>query len=261
MYEFSYYQITEEQRDAYLQRIGYRWDGSVSLDTLNELIAVHQCQVPFENLDLYPVYNYILLDAESLYDKIVRCRRGGFCFELNGIFMLLLRSLGFDACSCVGRIAANREVLGDLTHRVTVVRLNGKRYLADVGYGGPQAPCALDLDGNKQSSGGCCYWLEPLEEGWYLQRYRDARGETGNGVIFSPQAFLEKDFEPLCRALTDNTESIFRCRRVVNINTRDGYRNLTNLTLTIQDANGKRTSEWKEEELPKVLETYFGIVL
>lgn len=261
MYEFRYYSLSDEQRNAYLQRIGFSWDGGVGLKTLDGLIESHQCQVPFENLDLYPVYHPILLDAESLWDKIVRRRRGGYCFELNGLFMLLLRSLGFDACSCMGRVAANREVLGALSHRVTLVRLEGKQYLVDVGFGGPQAPCALPLDGKKRVCGPETYWLEPIEEGWYLQKYRNGRGEIGNGVIFSPQAFLEQDFEPLCQALNNRTDSVFRMHRGVNLKTADGYRKLENLTLTIQDAKEKQVRELTEEEIPEVLKTYFGIEL
>ena len=81
------------EREAYLKRIGYSGGTEPTLDNLHALIRAHQTAVPFENLDCVS-RTPILLEVERLFDKIVLRRRGGYCFELNGLFMALLRDLG-----------------------------------------------------------------------------------------------------------------------------------------------------------------------
>src|SRR5438874_1301375 len=79
---------------AYLQRINYRGEQTPTAATLRELHRAHLLTVPFENLDIH-LGRPILLDQAALFEKIVSRRRGGFCYELNGLFALLLRELGF----------------------------------------------------------------------------------------------------------------------------------------------------------------------
>ena len=97
MFEFTFDSFSDEQRDAYLARIGFREETSVCKQTLDRLVYLHQCSVPFEDLDPVLGVDPLPLDAQSLFDKIVTRRRGGFCFELNGAFMLLLRA-SVDSC-------------------------------------------------------------------------------------------------------------------------------------------------------------------
>jgi N-hydroxyarylamine O-acetyltransferase len=80
---------------AYLRRMNYRGERAPTAATLRELHRAHLLAVPFENLDIH-LGRPILLGQEALFDKIVRRRRGGFCYELNGLFALLLRGLGFE---------------------------------------------------------------------------------------------------------------------------------------------------------------------
>src|SRR4051812_21960412 len=80
--------------DAYLARIGYSGSIEPTAETLRALQQAHLLAVPFENLDVY-LKRPIILDEERLFAKIVGERRGGFCYELNGLFAALLRSLGF----------------------------------------------------------------------------------------------------------------------------------------------------------------------
>src|SRR5690242_9417454 len=80
---------------AYLQRIGYSGSRVPSADALRALHVAHLQAVPFENLDIH-LRRPISLDPERLFQKIVLERRGGFCYELNGLFAALLRALGFQ---------------------------------------------------------------------------------------------------------------------------------------------------------------------
>ncbi|HLE74088.1 MAG TPA: arylamine N-acetyltransferase, partial [Anaerolineales bacterium] len=80
---------------TYLARIKYSLPVRVDLESLRGLQLAHMLSVPFENLDIVPLRKPIHLDEESLWDKIVERRRGGFCYELNGLFAWLLKQIGF----------------------------------------------------------------------------------------------------------------------------------------------------------------------
>ena len=259
MYEFVYDTLTDAQRDAYLDRIGWEGNCPLTREALNELVYLHQCHVPFENMDLYQGAQTVPLDAASLFDKVVTRRRGGFCFELNGSFLLLLRTLGFDAYACVCRVAATRLELGNLAHRAVLVRLDGKLYLCDVGLGGPMAPFAVEVSEQRQTVHGETYWVEPTEQGWYLKRRLNEQGEVGNVIIFAPLPFLAKDFEPLCQALTSSPTGHFRSRLMANLRRPDGYLNFAGTTLKVRDASGRHEEEFTEDQLPRMLEERFGL--
>ena len=259
MYEFTYDALTPQQRDAYLARIGYTGDGALTKETLDTLVYLHQCHVPFEDLDVFDALAPLRLDAEGLYDKVVTRRRGGFCFELNGAFLLLLRAMGFDAYNCMARVAANRTDAGNLSHRSTVVRLDGRRYVCDVGLGGPMPPFAVELSAPPQTRLGETYWAEPSHDGWWLVRRLDENNQAAGVIPFTTTAFLFKDFEPLCQALVANTASSFRTHRIANLRTADGYRNLRDDILSVRDAHGKREIPVPPEDLPRVLDEYFGM--
>src|SRR4051812_2868960 len=89
---------------AYLRRINYRGELAPTAATLRELHRAHLLAVPFENLDIH-LGRPILLDEQALFDKIVAHRRGGFCYELNGLFALLLRDLGFEVTLLAAGVA------------------------------------------------------------------------------------------------------------------------------------------------------------
>jgi len=89
---------------AYLKRIGDRGSVRPSIDVLRRLHVRHLLSVPFENLDIH-LGRPIILDQELFYNKIVRDRRGGYCYELNGCFAWLLRELGFRVSMLSARVA------------------------------------------------------------------------------------------------------------------------------------------------------------
>ncbi|XP_061440244.1 Golgi-associated RAB2 interactor protein 3-like isoform X2 [Rhineura floridana] len=140
----------------YLQRIGYRGPTQPSLETLCHLHPCHLLSVPFESLGIH-CKELIVLDLPLLYDKIIRRHRGGFCFELNGLFLWLLQVLGFDAKAVAGRVQ-NRftgRYGPPLDHMVILVQLDGQRLLCDVGFGeGFMEPLELKLATEQVQEGG-----------------------------------------------------------------------------------------------------------
>src|SRR4051812_40484232 len=121
--------------EAYLERIGVARPAELDAAALAELHRAHLTTVPFENLSLH-LSEQISLEPDDLVDKIVTRRRGGFCYELNGAFALLLRALGADV-SLAGAAVFGEDRLGPpFDHLAVIVRLaDGGRWLADVGFG------------------------------------------------------------------------------------------------------------------------------
>ena len=101
------------------------------------------------------------LDDEALFEKIVRRRRGGFCYELNGLFAALLRGLGFDVVMLSAEVANKERGFGpEYDHMALMVRFGGKRYLVDVGFGDSfREPLLLD-ERAEQMDGGRAYRID-----------------------------------------------------------------------------------------------------
>ena len=124
---------------AYLDRIGLDVPPQPDLSALAVLQASHLMHVPFEGLDVR-LGIPLSLDTDALFDKIIRRRRGGYCFELNGLFLELLRGLGFVARPVLARVwYRNPPQIPPLTHTLNLVSLEGEAYLVDVGFGGATA--------------------------------------------------------------------------------------------------------------------------
>ncbi|MDQ5838794.1 MAG: arylamine N-acetyltransferase, partial [Acidobacteriota bacterium] len=117
---------------SYLRRINCGGPLAPTAETLRRLHVAHLLSVPFENLSIHwgePV----ALDDEVLFEKIVVRRRGGFCYELNGRFSALLRSLGFDVAMLSARVAGAGGDFGpEFDHMALLITLR-ERYLVDVG--------------------------------------------------------------------------------------------------------------------------------
>jgi N-hydroxyarylamine O-acetyltransferase len=133
--------------DAYFGRIGYAGPRSITPETLSAVIGHHVVAVPFENLDVLQGRE-IRLDPASINDKIVISRRGGYCFEQNGLLMAVLEQMGFQVTPLAARvrIAMTREQLPPRTHMFLRVDIGGVPWMADVGVGSLTPTAALRLD-------------------------------------------------------------------------------------------------------------------
>lgn len=134
---------------AYLARIGYSGPTTPTLDVLARLQRHHIEAIPFETLTML-VGEHVSLELPALQRKVIFERRGGYCFELNLLFLALLRDLGFDARPLTGRVTMGgpEDALTARTHTLLLVTIDGVRYTADVGFGGmtPTGPLRLDTE-------------------------------------------------------------------------------------------------------------------
>lgn len=134
----------------YLARIGYAGPVAPTLEVLAALQAAHIAAIPFEAIDALTGAG-IDIGADAIDAKLIGQRRGGYCFEQNALFLRVLLAIGFDAEGLLGRV---RWMLPDdapptpRTHMVVRVKLDGRPWLVDVGFGAavPPAPLAMDSE-------------------------------------------------------------------------------------------------------------------
>lgn len=182
--------------DAYLSRIGFSGEIKNDGETLGRLMRAHMQSVPFENLEVYYDKREPQLSTEALFDKIVSNRRGGYCFELNGLFSRLLSSLGFSVSLFAARVVKG-GFLSPPSHEVLCVEAEGKRFFCDVGFGGPVPSSPIELTYGKKlrCAEGRCYRFEKREEDTALQLLRNE--EISDILIFSETPLDAVDFVPL----------------------------------------------------------------
>jgi len=130
--------------EAYLKRINYSGGRDVSIETLNGLHTQHVMNVPFENIDGFNK-KPISLELDVLFEKIVTKIRGGYCFEMNGLFSFVLETLGFHVSNHFARVWKDGFEQVGKTHQVLLVEIDGDYWLSDVGFGGngPLSPILI----------------------------------------------------------------------------------------------------------------------
>lgn len=133
----------------YLQRLGYTAAPPPTLDSLRQLVQRHIEAFPFETLNTF-MHLPVPVDLPSLERKLLHDGRGGYCYELNRLFLALLHRLGYDARALTGRVVMGgpEDAVTARTHLVLRVTIDGTSHLADVGFGGmvPTAPLRLDTE-------------------------------------------------------------------------------------------------------------------
>lgn len=181
------------ERSVYLARIGYEGPVAPSIETLRALHLSHVLTVPFENLDIH-LGCPISLEPSHLFRKIVLGRRGGYCFELNGLFALLLEEFGFAVTRLAARVLYGAEGVRPRSHQILLVHLGEARWLVDVGFGGqePREPVPLTVD-EEQPQGPDRFRLVTGERDEYLLQCA-IDGAWTNLYSFTLDPWLPIDF-------------------------------------------------------------------
>ncbi len=158
--------------DAYLARIGLNERPEVSATGLAALQRAHRLSIPFENLDIRLGHG-ISLDPDTVFDKLVTRRRGGYCFEQNILFGRVISELGFDARPLLSRVWVGAgETVPPRTHTLSLVMLDGDPWIADAGFGRGYAPPMRLDDGRlvKGEDGLTHRLVDDAHYGWMLER-------------------------------------------------------------------------------------------
>ena len=196
--------------DAYLARIGYAGPREPTLETLRGVHRAHFYTIPFENLDVV-LKRPIRLDPASLQQKMVANRRGGYCFESNGLFLYALQALGFVVSALAARVLWERSdpAPPPRSHMLLMVDLDDGLYLADVAFGGQTPPLLLKLAvGVEQPTSHEPYRLRRTEEG-ELDLQALMSGQWGTLYRFTLHPQLPVDFEHANWHVSTHPESFF----------------------------------------------------
>ncbi|HZJ23878.1 MAG TPA: arylamine N-acetyltransferase [Anaerolineales bacterium] len=249
---------------AYLTRMNYSASVKPDAETLHGLQSAHLLSIPFENLDI-GLNQPIQLSEEALWDKIILRKRGGFCYELNGLFARFLKQIGFDVTYLNARVFNREGKPGiDFDHLALLVKIPQEptRWLADVGFGDSfTEPLSFEM-GNEQVQGLRSYWLEQTTEGYITwQKNYDGTWERQYFFDLQPHNFPD-EYEAACLYHQTSPKSSFTRASIISRATPEGRISLEDGSLIIT-TNGQREERLvpDREEYQALLKEHFGVVL
>jgi N-hydroxyarylamine O-acetyltransferase len=242
---------------AYFDRIGYSGPRTPELATIEQLMRAHTAAIPFENLDVQ-LGTPIRIEPAAIFDKLVTRRRGGWCYEQNGLFGNVLGALGFDVRRISGGVMRVERGDAALGNHLTLLVMLDRPWLVDVGYGGAQA-MPVPLAAGEHLHPPIALGLALQRDGhWrFTERYRD-------GAPFSfdfrdgpaDEALLARQ----CAALQSDPESIFVQNLVVQQRKTDRHLMLRGRVLTERRTDGEtQRLIGSADELVGVLREAFGL--
>ncbi|WP_280192000.1 arylamine N-acetyltransferase family protein [Delftia sp. PS-11] len=245
--------------DRYLQRIGHHGNAGPDAATLHALMRQQLFTIPFENLDVQ-AGKIVSLDPEHIAGKLLGGGRGGYCYEVNGLFAMALQALGIPY-----RFVAARPMFYPArrprTHMALVAEAEGRSWLCDLGFGsyGIRAPMdlqALDADIAQDSD---TFRLSRDEQGEYLLTARvDGTWTPQYAFNLSPQEWI--DFVPANYLNSTHPDAIFVQKRVIVLHQPAGRLILAGNTLKTVADGQTETRQLAEDEITQVLASHFGLV-
>lgn len=244
---------------AYLSRIGYEAQVRPDLHTLLGLHDRHMLAIPYENLDVQ-LGRRLTLDPGKAFDKLVTRRRGGWCYEMNGVFAGALEAAGFQVTRMAGEVMRDERNPGALGgHLALRVNLDGAAWLCDVGFGdGLKAPIPL-AEGEYEQSGHT-YRLERRSVGWW--RFHNHADASGSYFDFMDGEADPAIFAAACKRQQTSPTSVFVQNLVAQRHTRHGVSILIGRVLHRAESGPKTVTILKSaEELTAALAVEFGIEL
>jgi N-hydroxyarylamine O-acetyltransferase len=245
---------------AYLERINYRGSLAPTAETLRALQVAHLLTVPFENLSIH-AGQPIVLEDEALFTKIVERRRGGFCYEANGLFAALLRALGFEVAMLSAGVANSEGVFGpDFDHMTLMVTIEQERWLADVGFGDSfLEPLLLD-ERTEQVQGARAFRIIDDDTHLILMQ-RDGDEEWTPQYRFTLQPHTYADYAEMCLYHQTSPQSHFTRKRICSRATEQGRITLSDMRLITTSKGGERQERTlaNQEEYAATLRELFGI--
>ena len=248
-----------DKTKRYLKRINYQGPLDLTARTLCELQLAHLYAVPFENLSIH-WEEPITLDDNALFDKIVVRRRGGFCYELNGLFAWLLRSLGFEVSMLSAGVANGEGGYSPyFDHMALMVKLE-EPWLVDVGFGDTfREPLRLNSKTNQMQNGGA-YRIDSDGDIFFLMEQKIGQ-KWKAGYRFKLQAFEYADYADRCHYHQTSPESHFKQRRICSQAIGTGRLTLSETQFIITSSDGHRQEQpiVNEETYAGILSAHFGI--
>ncbi len=240
--------------DRYLARIQAD-KKETGLDALAQLQKSHMQRVPFENLDVIRKVP-IRLDTDQFYKKVVENSRGGFCYELNGLFQTLLSEMGYSSSliSCTVKTPAGWA--RENSHAAILVYLD-QPYLTDVGFG-DSARQPIPLDGTEKEDASGNYKVRDLGDGRYDLMHNDG-GEWQIKYRFSDKKRSLDFFQDSCEFNQTSAESPFTKDDIITIASENGRITLSGNTLVRTENGEKIKTDLDKGAKREALKVFFGI--
>ncbi|RXR08776.1 arylamine N-acetyltransferase family protein [Pseudoxanthomonas composti] len=243
---------------SYFQRIGYAGQARADTATLHALMRHQLFSVPFENLDVQ-AGRIVSLVPEDIAEKLLRQGRGGYCYEVNGLFAMALSAVGIPY-----RFVAARPMFYPArrprTHMALIAEVEDRRWLCDLGFGsyGIRAPMDLDLLDIDIVQDGDVFRLshDPCGE-YVLQAKVGGHWTKQFGFDLWPQEWV--DFMPANHLNSTHPEAIFVQKLLMVRHRPDGRVILLGDTLTNVTNGHSEKRTLTREEVTQVLETHFGL--
>lgn len=243
---------------AYLKRIDYSGSLEPSYGTLKSLHFAHATHIPFENLDVL-LKRPIRLDIESLQDKMVRNRRGGYCFEHNLLFSAVLKEIGFSVTQLAARVRYRSNRIPPRTHMLLLVNINGSPFVADVGFGAEGLLLPIPFINKKPAQQHAwTYRIIDEDDKWVLQSFRN--DVWSDLYVFTLEQQYQIDYEVASHYVSTHPESRFTQTLTVQQTLPDVRRTIRNNELIIDDGSSVIINQIpSEDDLLNILDQTFGL--
>lgn len=247
--------------DAYFERIGWGGGTQPNFETLCGLVNAHMVRIPFENLDVL-LGRPVRLDTEGLQAKLVRARRGGYCFEHTTLFAAALERLGFHFRRHSGRVTLlgpRREM--PRTHMFLTVLLEEGTFVVDPGFGALAPRLPVPLQGDFEVRAGHEAYRMVRDEGSWVLRVRSA-DKTVDAWCSTLEDDNPVDFEMANHFTSTHPKSPFVNRMMLRAITVDGRIGVMNRDVTMVRGGESTPSQLTDRRaLRRLLLEYFGFDL
>jgi N-hydroxyarylamine O-acetyltransferase len=241
---------------AYLRRVGLKGLPAADLAGLRTLHLAHAATIPFENLDIQMGLP-LRLDLDSLQAKLVRRRRGGYCFEHNTLFLAVLRAVGFEVIPCEARVRLGAQGTLPRTHMLLLVTIEGARWLCDVGFGGEGLLYPVPMDGAAHPQFQNVYRV--AEEGPHCVLQSFHQGAWEDLYAFLPEARFPIDFEVANHYTSTHPQSRFVTTLTAQLPGPEVRFILRNRALAAIRGDSVEGRELAAEEIIPTLREVFGL--
>ncbi len=246
--------------DEYCERTGASGSGGPTVERLAELQTRQLYTLPFENFDIQ-LGRGIDLDPAHLLDKLIRRRRGGYCFELNGLLLSALQSVGFESRPLLARVHVSGEPTGR-SHQLSLVTIDGRDWITDAGFGGacPREPIPLEA-GVESVQGPLTFRLQTHPLGHILQlKQPDDTWQDLYSFDLTPVVAMDITYGN--HFTSTHPASFFTTARIAVRWSAEGQRRLFNFSATTTTADGEQNEQLPDDESYLTeLATRFGIEL
>lgn len=236
----------------YLERIGYEGEVTPDLTTLDQLMQKHLQSIPFENTLVQAGYIPSMI-PEDIVDKVIIRRRGGYCYEVNGIFAMALEAIGF-----VWYFAGARPMFYPVrrpkTHMVVIVRIGEESYLCDTGFGGYALRAPMHIKEGEIVQNGDRLKLEQIDGEYVLSSLIQNVWQRQYGFALLPQEWIEFSLANYFNATHPDT--IFTQKKLAIMQTPKGRKILVDNELKfIEDGKVEKL----DVEYNTALKEHFGL--